>query len=96
MWGVSDMEMPKFGHGSVPITVVAKLYGKNPCWVRAGIIEGWLPIGVATRDGKEITSLSEQNGEHRINYYVSPKLLYEQTGYIWRNEQNEQAESRTE
>lgn len=77
------MEQPKFGYGSVPIKVVAKIYGKDQNWVRAGIIEGWLPIGYAIRNGKEVTSISEQNGKHRINYYVSPKLLYEETGYIW-------------
>lgn len=83
------MEQIKFGHGSVPIVVVAKIYGKDPNWVRKGIIEGWLPIGIATRDGREVTDFKEQNSKHRINYYVSPKRLYEQTGYIWRNDKNE-------
>ena len=41
-----------FPPGSVPIALTAKVYGKDPCWVRAGIIAGWLPIGNATRDGK--------------------------------------------
>lgn len=64
---------------------VAKLYGKDPNWVRAGIIGGWLPIGTATRKGNKITSISLQNSKFgRINYYVSPKLLYEQTGYLWK------------
>lgn len=90
------MEFPKFGYGSVPIRVVAKIYGKDPNWVRAGIIEGWLPIGRATRDGKEVTSIAEQNSKHRINYYVSPKLLYEETGYIWRNDDNEQTKTGTQ
>lgn len=71
---------------SVPIRVVAQVYGKDPAWVRKGIIEGWLPIGIATRDGKQVHSISEQNSKHRINYYVSPKLLYEQTGFLWRYE----------
>lgn len=90
------MEQPKFGHGSVPIRVVARIYGKDPNWVRAGIIEGWLPIGYAIRDGKEVTSISQQNSKHRINYYVSPKLLYEETGYIWRNDDNEQTKTGTQ
>ena len=83
------MEQLNFSPGSVPIAVVAKVYGKDPNWVRKGIIEGWLPIGVATRDGKEITDFKEQNSKHRIAYYVSPKLLYEHTGYVWRKNQNE-------
>ena len=69
--------------GSVPVSVVAKVYGKDPAWVRAGLITGYLPIGVATRNGKQITDLSEQHARSRINYYISPKLLYEATGYLW-------------
>lgn len=80
------MEHIIFPHGSVPISTVAKIYGKDQNWVRKGIIEGWLPIGVATRDGVQVTDFKEQNSKRRINYYVSPKLLYEQTGYLWRND----------
>ena len=70
--------------GSVPVRVAAKVYGKDACWVRAGIINGWLPIGKATRNGKAITSLKEMNSRYgRINYYISPQRLYEDTGYIW-------------
>lgn len=73
-----------FEKGSVPVTVVAKVYGKDPCWVRAGIICGWLPIGIATRNGKRITKLSESDSRlGRINFYISPKRLYEETGYLW-------------
>lgn len=74
---------------NVPVSVAAKVYKKDACWVRAGIISGWLPIGVATRNGKRITSLDEQSSKlGRINYYISPKLLYEQTGFKWEEEEN--------
>ena len=74
-----------FGAGSVPVAVAAKVYGKDACWVRAGIIVGWLTIGVATRDGKQVTSIEEMNSKYgRINFYISPKKLYEDTGYVWR------------
>lgn len=70
--------------GSVPVSVAAKVYGKDPNWVRAGIIVGWLPIGTATRNGKQITKLDEMNSRYgRISYYISPKKLYEETGYTW-------------
>lgn len=73
-----------FGMGSVPVSVAAKVYGKDATWIRAGIISGWLPIGVATRDGKKITTIEEINSKYgRINFYISPKKLYEETGYIW-------------
>ena len=41
--------------GSVPVSVAAEVYGKDVCWVRAGLITGALPIGHATRNGKRIT-----------------------------------------
>ena len=70
--------------GSVPVSVAAKVYGKDASWVRAGIISGYLPIGVATRDGVRVTSVTEINSkEGRINYYISPKKLFEETGYVW-------------
>ena len=70
---------------SVPVSVAAKVYGKDPNWIRAGLISGWLPIGTATRNGKQVTDISQQNSKlGRINYYISPKLLWEQTGFEWK------------
>lgn len=77
----------KFETGSVPVAVAARIYGKDASWIRAGIISGWLPIGQATRNGKTVTKIEEMNSKFgRINYYISPKLLYENTGYIWKGE----------
>lgn len=71
--------------GSVPVKIAAAVYGKDPSWVRAGIIEGWLPIGIATRKGKIVTSVNEMSGKNgRISYYISPNKLYENTGYRWK------------
>ena len=73
-----------FAAGSVPVAVAARVYGKDPSWVRAGIICGWLPIGVATRNGEGVTDLSQASSRFgRINFYISPKRLYEETGYLW-------------
>lgn len=81
------MEAMQFPCGSVPVSTVARVYGKDACWVRAGIISGWLPIGKATRNGKEITKIEEMDSRlGRINFYISPKLLWEQTGYLWGGE----------
>ena len=74
--------MEDFMNGNVPVSIAAKVYGKDPSWVRAGLINGWLPIGNATRNGKRITSIEEMDSRlGRINYYISPKLLYEQTDH---------------
>lgn len=74
-----------FPTGSVPVTLAAKVYGKDPCWVRAGIIAGWLPIGHASRRGELVTSVNQMDSKKgRINYYISPQKLYEDTGFIWK------------
>ena len=73
--------------GSVPVRIAAKVYGKGACWVRAGIIAGYLPIGYATRKGKLVTNVNEMDSRlGRINYYISPSKLYEDTGYMWGGE----------
>lgn len=73
--------------GNVPIAVAARVYGKDPSWVRAGLISGYLPIGNATRDGKQITNINMQRSKlGRINYYICPLKLYQHTGYEWKGE----------
>lgn len=67
---------------SMTVAQAAKIFKKDPSWVRAGIIEGWLPIGTATRNGMKVTSIVEMNSKKgRINYYISPKLVQELTGW---------------
>ena len=81
------MDNITFADGSVPVIVAARVFGKDASWVRAGIIAGWLPIGKATRNGKLVTSIEEMNSKYgRINFYISPKLLWEETGFIWKGE----------
>ena len=81
------MEEIIFASGSVPVAVAARVYGKDASWIRAGIVSGWLPIGKATRSGKLVTNLEEMNSKYgRINFYISPKRLWEETGYLWKGE----------
>lgn len=73
--------------GSVPVAIAAQIYGKDPCWIRAGLISGWLNIGFATRNGKKVTEIAQMDSRKgRINYYISPKRLFEETGYEWKGE----------
>ena len=81
------MDKARLKLGAVPVRIAAQVYGRDPAWVRAGIIAGWLPIGEATRNGRRVTDLKEMSSKYgRINYYISPKLLFEHTGYEWRGE----------
>jgi hypothetical protein len=81
------MDENRFMSGSVPVAVVARVYGKDASWVRAGIVCGWLPIGKATRSGQLITKIEDMSSKYgRINFYISPKLLMEETGYVWKGE----------
>lgn len=54
---------------SVSVREAAKVFGKDPAWVRKGLVDGTLPIGTAIKMS------------NRYNYYISPKLLEEYTGY---------------
>lgn len=81
------MNEQEFPQGSVPVAVAARVYGKDASWVRAGIVSGWLPIGRATRSGKLVTTIEEMDSRYgRINFYISPKRLYEETGFLWKGE----------
>ena len=76
-----------FGEGSVPVRVAARIFGKDPSWVRCGIVSGWLNIGKATRDGQLVTDPKQMSSKYgRINFYISPRRLYEETGYVWKGE----------
>lgn len=87
MFGLSVQSVPEFPAGDVPVSVAAKVYGKDASWVKAGIISGWLPIGRATRNGKLVTDISEMDSRQgRINYSIQAKKLWEDTGYVWKGE----------
>ena len=47
--------------------------------------EAYVPV--ADSEKRRIGSIEEMDSRYgRINYYISPKLLYEQTGYKWDGE----------
>ena len=76
-----------FNSGSVPVAVAARVYGKDASWIRAGLVSGYLTIGVATRGGKQVTDINDMDSRKgRINFYIYPKRLYEETGYLWKGE----------
>lgn len=76
--------MDEIVKGKVPVPVVAKIYGKSQSLVRVGIVAGWLDLGFAIRRGEKVTDVKKIGSQFgRIDYYISPKKLYEETGYLW-------------
>lgn len=71
---VAYVNMPEFPPGRVPIAAAAELMGKSVTFVRAGLEQGWLPIGYV---------MPSQGEEKKNSYYISPKLLWEVTGIVY-------------
>ena len=71
-------DVMEFAKGGVPTRVAAEVFGKSEMWVREMMHNGMLPIGIAM----------ETEGSSKQSVYISPKLLYEYTGYIYRGEQS--------
>jgi len=72
---VNSSQSPEFPSGGMTVKETAKVFGKDEYWVRQGIIDGWLPIGYAAQ---------AKNGGERMNFYISPKKVWEITGYVWK------------
>ena len=69
-----DMNKPlRFSGRNIPINIVAKIMGKDPKFIRSAMANDKLPIGAAFM----------KEGSSQYDYYVSPKLLYEFTGFYF-------------
>lgn len=77
-------QMPEFSNERLTVSDVSKMTGIPIPSVRAGIIYGWLPIGTAYRGNKVI---HDRKGSGRIEFVISPRKLWEETGYIWRGKE---------
>lgn len=66
----------EFSGANVPISEAARIMKKDKNFIRIGIQEKWLPIGVAYK----------KEGSSEYSYYISPKKLYEYTGYIYKDQ----------
>lgn len=74
------MDMQKqfltFTGENIPVTTAAKIMRKDQQFVRQGLIKGILPIGAAYK----------KEGSNQYDYYISPRLFYEYTGYLYQGE----------
>ena len=69
-----DKVNPDYNGRNVPISDVARIMGKSPMFVRIGLQRGILPFG---------TVFKTDESNEQYDYYVSPKLLFEYTGYFY-------------
>lgn len=64
-----------FNNGrNVPISIVANALGKTPQFIRLALQQNILPIGYAIK----------LPGSSKFTYYVSPKKLYEYSGFYYK------------
>lgn len=69
-------EIPEFDGGNIPVTKAAEIMKKDQLFIRQGMIKGILPIG----------SVFKLEGSQQYKYYISPKLFWEFTGYVYRED----------
>lgn len=80
---LADTAVPEFSSDPINVEDAAKLIGMKPAQVRAGIQYGWLPIGIATNNGKIIKGKSNL----RLNFTIFPRKIWEITGHIWKGKE---------
>lgn len=60
-----------FDGKNIPVLEAAKIMGKDQQFIRQAMINKLLPIGLAYK----------KEGSTQYDFYISPKLFYEYTGY---------------
>lgn len=77
-------QMSEFSSESMSVSDASRLIGLPVTAIRAGIVYGWLPIGVAVQNNKPAKSFSGG----RITYIISPRKVYEATGHVWKGKED--------
>ena len=67
------LDTPRFSGNNVPIEVAARVMKKDRVYVTQGLRDQRLPFGVAFK----------RDGSSHFDYYISPKLFWEFTGYVY-------------
>lgn len=77
-------DIPEFDGKNIPVIEVAKLMGKDQQFIRQSIIRGILPIGTAFKKTIIDKKWGEEKESTQYDFYISPRLLWEYTGIIYR------------
>lgn len=67
-------QVSEFDGKNIPVTEAAKIMGKDQQFIRQGMIAGILPIG----------TVFKKEGSNQYDYYISPKMFWEYTGYVYK------------
>ena len=67
-------QVSEFDGKNIPVTEAAKIIGKDQQYIRQGMIAGILPIG----------TVFKKEGSNQYDYYISPKMFWEYTGYVYK------------
>lgn len=65
--------MIRFSGKNISVANAAKIMGKDQAFIRQALIDEALPIGIAYK----------KEGSSQYDFYISPKLLYEFTGFYF-------------
>ena len=69
------IKLPEFTGENIPVAVAAKIMKKDQQFIRQGMIRGLLPIG----------TVFKKEGSSQYDFYISSKLFWEYTGYVYKN-----------
>ena len=78
-------QIPEFDGKNIPVKVVAELLGKDQQFIRQGIIKGFLPIGTAFKKTLKTDKWGNEKESSQYDFYISPRLLWEYTGIIYKS-----------
>ena len=67
-------QVSEFDGKNIPVTEAAKIRGTDQQFIRQGMIAGILPIG----------TVFKKEGSNQYDYYISPKMFWEYTGYVYK------------
>ncbi len=70
---LSSTQMPEFSSEPIGVEDASKLIGIPETSIRAGILNGWLPIGVALHNGKQVSG--SYRGRVTIGVEDASKLI---------------------
>lgn len=70
------LDVPEFSGENIPVAVAARIMKKDKQFIRQGIIQGLLDIGVAFK----------KEGNEQYDYYISPLKFWKATGFVYNGE----------